>query len=58
MSAVPTLRTYTLTDLEAEILFTCLDSVAHNADTLQLTDETLIQVVSLRDRFHPGQEER
>ena len=42
-----TLRSYLLTELEARMIFDCLDA----ASNLDLTDEALVAVLELRERF-------
>lgn len=50
-----TLRTYALTDLEAQTVYDCLNGMSRLPN---LTDEALIFVLELRDRFKPQEDDR
>jgi hypothetical protein len=51
MSIVPTLRTITLTDLEAEVVYEILAASIQETHT-GMTDAELVRAIELRDRFN------
>jgi hypothetical protein len=50
-----TLRTYALTDMEAQTIYDCLNGMARLP---YLSDEALIWVLELRDRFKPQEDDQ
>lgn len=53
---VPTLRTITLTELEADIVFEILAASIQTTHSL-MTDAELVSAIELRDRFKPEEDQ-